>query len=268
MTPAAYARAAGAIITREVWRFFSQGGRLLSALVRPLLWLVVFAAGFRAALGLSITPPYETYVLYEVYITPGLAAMTLLFASMQGAMGLVYDRAMGAMRVMVSAPFPRAFLLFCRLLGTSLVAVIQALAFLCIALAYGIDFPPMGLLYALPALLIGALMIGAAGLVLTAFMKRVENFASVMNFVIFPTFFISSALYPLWKMQESSPPIAFLCALNPFTHAVELIRFALHGRFEAFAALVVCATTAVLLAFALWSYDPARSFAAGRAENS
>lgn len=267
MSPAAYARAATAIIAREVWRFFSQGGRLISALVRPLLWLVVFAAGFRAALGLSITPPYQTYVLYEVYITPGLAAMTLLFAGMQGALGLVHDRSMGAMRVMMSAPFPRAFLLFSRLLGASLVAVIQALAFLLIALAYGIDFEPLGLVYALPALIISAVMIGAAGLVMTAFMRRVENFASVMNFVIFPTFFLSSALYPLWKMQESSPPLAFVCALNPFTHAVELIRFALYGRFEGFAALVVCSTTLVLLAVALWSYDPARSFAAGRAEN-
>ena len=26
-----------------------------------------------------------------------------------------------------------------------------------------------------------------------------------MNFVIFPMFFASSALYPLWRMQEGSP---------------------------------------------------------------
>lgn len=264
MTPGAYLNAARAIVAREVLRFFSQGGRLLAALVRPLLWLVVFAAGFRAALGLSISPPYQTYVLYEVYITPGLAAMTLLFAAMQGALGLVYDRSMGAMRVMMSAPFPRGFLLFSRLLGTTLVAVLQAEVFLVIASVYGIDFPPLGLLCTLPALFLSALMIGAAGLVMTAFMRRVENFASVMNFVIFPVFFASSALYPLWKMQESSPAIAFVCTINPFTAAVELIRFALYTRFEATSALIVLGTTLVMLAAALWSYDPARSFSAAR----
>ena len=59
-----------AIIIREALRFLNQRSRFLAALVRPLVWLVVFAAGFRAALGLSITPPYETYITYEIYIVP------------------------------------------------------------------------------------------------------------------------------------------------------------------------------------------------------
>ncbi len=50
-----------------------------------------------------------------------------------------------------------------------------------------------------------------------------------MNFVIFPMFFLSSALYPLWKMQEASVLLCQICSLNPFTQAVELIRFALYG---------------------------------------
>ena len=57
-----------AILSREILRFFQQRSRLLSALVRPLLWLVVFAAGFRSALGVSIMPPYESYILYQEYI--------------------------------------------------------------------------------------------------------------------------------------------------------------------------------------------------------
>ena len=60
------------IIRREGLRFVHQRGRFVSALVRPLVWLFIFAAGFRSVLGVSIQPPYETYVLYEVYITPGL----------------------------------------------------------------------------------------------------------------------------------------------------------------------------------------------------
>jgi ABC-2 type transport system permease protein len=47
-------------------------------------------------------------------------------------------------------------------------------------------------------------MLGAAGLFISAWVKQLENFAGVMNFVIFPMFFLSSALYPLWKMQEAS----------------------------------------------------------------
>ena len=50
------------IVVREMWRFWHQKARLVSALVRPLLWLIVFAAGFRAALGIAIIPPYDTYL--------------------------------------------------------------------------------------------------------------------------------------------------------------------------------------------------------------
>ena len=65
-------------------------------------------------------------------------------------------------------------------------------------------------------------------MLLSSLIKQLENFAGVMNFVIFPMFFASSALYPLWRVREGSPWLAFFCELNPFTHAVELIRFAFY----------------------------------------
>ena len=70
---AGYAVCLAGIAARELLRFVHQRERFLSALVRPLVWLFIFAAGFRNVLGVSIMPPYETYVLYEVYVTPGLA---------------------------------------------------------------------------------------------------------------------------------------------------------------------------------------------------
>ena len=49
----------------------------------------------------------------------------------------------------------------------------------------------------LPALLLAGFMLGALGLLLSSVIRQLENFAGVMNFVIFPMFFASSALYPL-----------------------------------------------------------------------
>ena len=72
------------------------------------------------------------------------------------------------------------------------------------------------------------MMLGALGMLLSSGIKQLENFAGVMNFVIFPMFFASSALYPLWLVQQSSPVVYAICRLNPFTYAVELIRFALY----------------------------------------
>ena len=110
----------------------------------------------------------------------------------------------------------------------------------------------------LPALILSGLMLGALGMVLSSLIKQLENFAGVMNFVIFPMFFASSALYPLWRVEEGSPWLATVCALNPFTHAVELIRFAFWGKFEPTSFAVVIGCAIVFLAAAVIAYDPAR----------
>ncbi len=244
------------IVVREWLRFVQQRSRFLSALVRPLLWLLVFAAGFRAALGISIIEPYDTYVTYETYIVPGLACMILLFNGMQGSLSMVYDREMGSMRVLLTSPLPRAFLLAGKLLATSLVSLLQVYAFLAIAWLYGVQPPPLGLLAAMPALLLAALLLSALGLLLSNGIRQLENFAGVMNFVIFPLFFLSSALYPLWKMQEASEWLYWLCAANPFSHAVELVRYALYERFNLLAFAVCLGVTLLCSVLAVLTFNP------------
>jgi len=253
-----YLGVARAIIAREFLRFVHQRERFLSALVRPLIWLLVFAAGFRAALGLSIIPPYQTYITYETYIVPGLCAMVLLFNGMQSSLSLVYDREMGSMRLLLTSPFPRWWLLVARLLGSTAISILQVYAFLAIAAFFGITMPGWGYVAVLPGLVLAGMMLGALGLVLSSFIRQLENFAGVMNFVIFPMFFLSSALYPLWKMAESSPLLRDICAMNPFTHAVELIRFLLYLQINWTSLFWVIAATLVFSAAAVWGYDPSR----------
>ncbi|UWR21895.1 ABC transporter permease [Sulfitobacter sp. S190] len=254
----AYLTSARAIIWREALRFVHQRERFVAALVRPLVWLLVFAAGFRAALGVSIIPPYQTYITYETYIVPGLCGMILLFNGMQSSLSLIYDREMGSMKLLLTAPLPRWWLLLCKLLGSTAISILQVYAFLAIAAAFGITMPALGYVAALPALVVTGLMLGALGMLLSSLIKQLENFAGVMNFVIFPMFFLSSALYPLWKMAGSSELLYTICAVNPFTHGVELIRFALYGQTN-FAALAWTVLAAgVFTALALWGYDPAR----------
>ncbi|TNC66834.1 ABC transporter permease [Rubellimicrobium roseum] len=247
-----------AIVAREALRFLHQRSRFFAALVRPLVWLVVFAAGFRAALGLSITPPYTTYIEYETYIVPGLCGMILLFNGMQSSLSLVYDREMGSMRLLLTAPLPRWWLLLCKLLAGTAVGVLQCYAFLLIAALWGVRLPALGFLTVLPALVVAGLMLGALGLALSSLIRQLENFAGVMNFVIFPMFFLSSALYPLWRMEEASQLLRDICAVNPFTQAVELIRFALYAQPNGPALGWTLLAMAAFLGLSLWGYDPAR----------
>ena len=296
----------------------------MSALVRPLIWLFIFAAGFRQTLGVSIIPPYETYVLYEVYVVPGLLGMILLFNAMQSSLSMVYDRETGAMRTLLVSPFPRSFLLDLKAdrrrrgggdpglrlprhllflggralrLGLSrccwrrrrcwsllimfnsatekLSGALHAecagrrrggrdrrhrLRHLRVAAVAAVD----ELLAVAPALVISGLMLGSLALFMSSVIKQLENFAGVMNFVIFPMFFASSALYPLWRVKESSLLLYQMCLFNPFTHAVELIRFALYGQVDWPSLGIVLACTAVFLGAAIFAYNPSKGLIARR----
>ncbi len=254
-------RALRAVVGREIGRFLRQPSRLGSALVRPLLWFVVFSAGFHNVFGVAITPPYETYVEYKEYMVPGLLGMVALFNGMQSSLSMVYDREMGVMRLLLTAPLPRGWLLAFKLLAGTALSVLQMVVFLGIAWAFGVELPLAHLPAALLAMVCGALMLASVGLVLSVYVKQLENFAGTMNFVIFPMFFISPALYPLWKLEESGAWwLLKLAEANPFTHAVEAIRFAMVGQFNGTAWAVVLGCTVVFFMAALWGYDPQRGW--------
>ena len=178
---------------------------------------------------------------------------------------MVYDREMGSMRVLLVSPLPRWYLLRRRSCSPArLVAVLQVYVFLAVAWFWEVEPPPFGYLAVLPALLLAGLMLGSLGLLLSSVIRQLENFAGVMNFVIFPMFFASSALYPLWRMRESSVLLWQICSANPFTHAVELIRFALHRQFAPILFLVPSAARWLFLGIAILGYDPARGFMQAR----
>ena len=239
-------------------RFLQQRERFIAALVRPLVWLFIFAAGFRSVLGVSIIPPYQTYVLYEEYITPGLIGMIQLFSSMQTSLSMVYDREMGSMRILLTSPAPRWFLLLGKLMAGTVISIFQVYVFLLIAWFWEVRPPTHGYLTLLPMLVPTGLMLGSLGLFLSSIIKQLENFAGIMNFVIFPMFFTSSALYPLWRIKEASIILYNICSYNPFTHAVELIRFSLYSEFDLTHFTIVAVTATVFIILAIYGYNPSR----------
>jgi ABC-2 type transport system permease protein len=251
--------ALAAIAGREVHKFLRQPGRLASSLVRPLLWMVVFAAGFRQMPDLGNVMPFNPDLDYRLYMVPGLALMVCLFNGMQSSLAMVYDREMGVMRLLLTAPLPRGYLLACKLAGGAFLSVLQALAYMIIVVVWGIGLSPWQVLSALPALVLGALMLSAFGLMLSVYIKQLENFAGTMNFVIFPMFFLSSALYPIQRMQNAGAEWIYqVSSFNPFTHAVEALRYALYGKIAPLSLAVVVVSSLVFYMVAAAGYDPQR----------
>ena len=220
------------IVYKELIRFLKQKSRFFSALVRPLLWLFIFSVGFKAALGLAIIPPYETYITYETYIVPGLVGMILLFNGMQSSLTMIFDREMGSMKILLTSYINRNYLLFCKMFATAIVSTLQAIAFLIIAVLYGVDISYGAIVLTIPIIMVSSIILNAFALFISSVIKQLENFATVMNFVIFPMFFLSSALYPLWKIKDSSLLLFNISSYNPFTYIVEAVRFSLYGKFE------------------------------------
>ncbi len=163
------------------------------------------------------------------------------------------------MRVMLVTPLPRPFLLFAKILAATVLALLQAAIFLAIAAVFGIflPLPTLILILIVPAVILAGLMLGSIGLVVSVYTRQIENPAGMMNFVILPLFFLYSALYPLWKLREAGVHVIVVIAnWNPFTHAVELVRFAAYGQFILTSFLVVSGTGIVAFALAVRGYNP------------
>jgi ABC-2 type transport system permease protein len=154
---------------------------------------------------------------------------------------------------------PRWVLLVCKLMAGTVLSVLTCYVFRAICILFDVTFEPSAWLTVLPALIVSGMMLGSLWLFLSVHIKQLENFAGAMNFVMFPMFFFSSALYPLWKLREGgSEALYYVSLANPFTHAVELIRFALYGEFEPVAAAVVVGSTVLFFTLAVIGYNPQR----------
>ena len=212
-------RSFGAIVGRDLRRMGRQRGRLLSSLIRPLIWLLVIGGGFGALLRQLGHDDYQTYLV------SGILCMALLFGSMLASLALVYDKESGVMRMLMVAPFPHYWILLARTAGAMLTGLTHALLLyvILIFLGYVSAVPDVPLLLA--GMMLIAWVSASFGTLIAVCSRTLENFAVIMNFFIFPVFFLSGALYPI---QYLPPVLKFLTLINPFSYGVDMLRHASH----------------------------------------
>ena len=221
------------IVWREGLRFLSQRSRFFAALVRPLIWLFDLRRGLPLGARRLDRAAVQTYILYDEYVDPRPGRDDpAVQRHAEARCRWSTTASWAACGCCLTSPMPRWFLLICQAAGGHAAVAAAGLCVPADRLALRHRAAAAGLSQVLPALLLVGMMLGALGLLLSSMIKQLENFAGVMNFIIFPMFFTSSALYPLWKVEEASPILRDICGLNPFTYAVELVRFALYGQFD------------------------------------
>ena len=239
------------IVVRDLSRAFRQKSRLIGGLARPFMWLLLVGTGYNAIARV------EGVASYQVFIYPGLIVMASFFGAMLTAISTVYDREFGMLRLMLASPAGVPAILAGRMIAATAIGTIQGgVVLLCIPLIAPVTV--MQLVSAVGALVLGAAASSVVGLLVAAPLKSVENFAGIINVVLFPMLFLSGALYP----TEHMPSILRTAArLNPVSYAVDLMRAALGQPSEFGAAqsiLALTATAVFLFLLTAFVFDPER----------
>jgi ABC-2 type transport system permease protein len=240
-----------AIVRRDLSRALRQKGRLLGGLARPFMWLLLVGTGYNAIARVEGTASYRDFVL------PGLVVMAALFGAMLTAISTVYDREFGMLRLMLASPAGAATVLLSRALAATAIGALQgAVILVCVPLVISVSAVQMASAGA--ALVLTAAMSSVLGLLVAAPIRSVENFAGVINVVLFPLLFSSGALYPTAGMPVV---LRSLARLNPVSFGVDLVRTAI-GQPAEFSALrsvlVLCAATAIGFVLTVLLFDPER----------
>jgi ABC-2 type transport system permease protein len=150
--------------------------------------------------------------------------MTLLFGAMLAALATVYDKESGVMRMLVIAPLRPYWIVIAKVLGSATAALLQALMLLVLLALLGYLSGKISFGYLALGLLCTALASAALGILIAAWTRKLENYAVMMNLVIFPVFFLSGSLYPVQHLPDWLRVVAMV---NPHTYGVDLLKHAL-----------------------------------------
>ena len=208
---------------REMKRFIRAKSRIVGALAMPLFFLAFLGLGFRR----MTIPGIEGGLDYIRFLVPGIIGMSILFSSTFAGLSVLWDREFGFLKEIMVAPVSRVSIVLGRMAGGATTALIQAL--LILAISYIMGFKVGSISSVFLALLFMALIAATflgLGLIFASKMKDIQGFSIVMNFVIFPLFFLSGALYPL----ENFPAwLRIISKIDPLTYGVDGLRGALIG---------------------------------------
>jgi len=208
---------------REMKRFSRAKSRVIGALAMPLFFLVFLGLGFNRMAVPGMTGD-RTYIRFLV---PGIIGMGLLFSSTFGGLSVLWDREFGFLKEIMVAPVNRFSIVVGRVAGGTTTGLIQGVMILGISfiLGFKISGPASLFLAILMMILIATTFLGL-GLIFASLLKDMQGFSIIMNFVIFPLFFLSGALYPL----DNFPLwLKYLSFLDPLTFGVDGLRGILLG---------------------------------------
>jgi ABC-2 type transport system permease protein len=233
-------RTAYTIWNRDMLRFVRDRARVLSSIGQPLLFLLLFGAGFSP----SMTNLGGGGIGFSQFFFAGILAMTVLFTAVYSAVSIVWDRQFGFLKEVQVTPASGVAVALGKVAGGTTVATLQGAVMLLLAPILGLRLG-LGQVASLFGLLILlSAMLTSLGLLLAARQRSMEGFHMVMNFILLPLFFLSGAFFPL---QGVPLWMRLLAGIDPVTYGVDPLRSALLSGSVSTAALQAVTLHPVLL---------------------
>jgi ABC-2 type transport system permease protein len=241
------------IVARDLTRTKRQTSRLLGGVARPFMWLLLVGTGYNAIASI------DAGISYQAFVYPGIVVMAALFGAMLTAISTVYDREFGILRLMLASPSGPSAVLAGRALSAALIGLLQGSVVLaCAPLLVPVSLSTIA--KALGALTLGCVASSVLGLLVAVRLRSVENFAGVINVVLFPLLFVSGALYPTHSMPAT---LRWVARANPVSYQVDLMRHAFGQPTEFATATDIGVLIAVSIGFfglAGMLFDPEQRF--------
>jgi len=217
-----------ALWRRELLRYRRDRTQWFGGISRTVLWLIILGYG----IGSSYTN-IEGYT-YTQYILPGVITLNIIFASMQSAISLVWDREVGFMREILVSPAPMISVALGKLLGGATVAVAQGTIVLLFAPLAGVELSVTRVLLAWAVMLAMGIRVVSIGTIIASRMATFEGFGSISNGIVLPMYFLSGAVFPIRGivglggfLVDLPVWLKVLMYANPVTYQVDLLRGAL-----------------------------------------
>lgn len=207
---------------RNLKLYLRSKSRIVGSLGMPLFFLVIMGFGLN---GVVRIPGTEGD--YATFLIPGIVSMSVLFTSIFSGIQVIWDKQFGFLKETLVAPVSRIEIMLGQTMGGATTAFIQGVIMLVLSLFIGLHFTSLaGFVIAFFFMLLIGVTFTAFGIAIASRMEDMHGFQLVMNFVVFPIFGLSGALFPISSLPSWIQPLTLL---DPLTYGVEGIRFGLTG---------------------------------------
>lgn len=235
---------------RNVKRYLRSRPRIIGSLGMPLFFLLILGFGLN-----SVVQGPHMGRGYVAFVVPGIVSMSVLFTSMFSGIQIIWDKQFGFLKETLVAPVSRFEIMLGQTLGGATTALIQGALILSISLLLGVrPTSATGLALAFAFMVLIGITFTAMGIAIASRLEDMQGFQLIMNFVIFPIFGLSGALFPIDGLPAW---MRGLTLIDPLTYGVEGIRYGLTGaaQIPPLASLAALgAFAAVMVALGAWLF--------------